>query len=48
MELMDNLVLLVVPGAPRGRPAGRALSGAGLVFSLVVAFVVTVPGQPRA
>jgi ABC-type multidrug transport system fused ATPase/permease subunit len=42
MELMDNLVLLVVPGA---LAAGLAdgLFWASLAASLVVAFVVTVP-----
>ena len=42
MEVMDNLVMLVVPGA---LDAGLAdvLFWASLVFSLVVAFVVTVP-----
>jgi len=42
MEVMDNLVMLVVPGA---LDAGLAdvLFWASLAFSLVVAFVVTVP-----
>jgi hypothetical protein len=42
MEVMDNLVMLVVPGA---LDAGLAdlLFWASLVVSLVVAFVVTVP-----
>jgi uncharacterized protein DUF4396 len=42
MEVMDNLVILVVPGA---LDAGLAdvLFWASLAFSLVVAFVVTVP-----
>ena len=42
MEVMDNLVMLVVPGA---LDAGLTdvLFWASLVFSLVVAFVVTVP-----
>ncbi len=42
MEIVDNLVLVVVPGALH---AGLldALFWGSLVFSLVVAFVVTVP-----
>jgi Domain of unknown function (DUF4396) len=42
MEIMDNLVMLVVPGA---LDAGLLdlLFWASLAFSLVVAFVVTVP-----
>ena len=42
MEVVDNLVLLTVPGAMR---AGLldVLFWASLAFSLVVAFVVTVP-----
>ena len=42
MEVVDNLVLVVVPGALH---AGLldALFWGSLVFSLVVAFVVTVP-----
>jgi hypothetical protein len=42
MELVDNAVILVVPGA---MVAGLAdgLFWASLIFSLVVAFAVTVP-----
>ena len=42
MEIVDNLVMLTVPGA---MDAGLAdlLFWASLAFSLVVAFVVTVP-----
>ena len=42
MEIMDNLVMLTVPGA---MDAGLldVLFWASLLFSLVVAFVVTVP-----
>lgn len=42
MELVDNGVLLVVPGALDAGLAD-ALFWASLVFSLAVAFVVTVP-----
>ena len=42
MELMDNLVLLVVPGA-LAAGLGDVLFWGSLAASLVVAFVVTVP-----
>ena len=42
MEIVDNLVLLLVPGALHAG-LGDALFWGSLVFSLVVAFVVTVP-----
>ena len=44
MEILDNLVMLTVPGA---LDAGLldALFWGSLVFSLVVAFVVTVPAN---
>ena len=42
MEVMDNLVMLVVPGALDAGLADPLFWGS-LVFSLVVAFVVTVP-----
>ena len=42
MEIVDNLVMLLVPGALHAG-LGDALFGGSLVFSLVVAFVVTVP-----
>jgi hypothetical protein len=42
MELVDNLVLLLVPGALHAG-LGDALFWGSLAFSLVVAFVVTVP-----
>ncbi len=42
MEVMDNLVILVVPGAMDADPADSLFWGS-LVVSLVVAFVVTVP-----
>ena len=42
MEIMDNVVVLVVPGAMSAGLADR-LFWASLVASLVVAFVVTVP-----
>ena len=42
MEIVDNLVMLLVPGALHAG-LGDALFWGSLVFSLVVAFVVTVP-----
>jgi hypothetical protein len=42
MEIMDNLVVLTVPGAMNAG-LGDLLFWGSLVFSLVVAFVVTVP-----
>jgi hypothetical protein len=42
MELMDNLVLIAVPGA-LAAGLGDGLFWASLAASLVVAFVVTVP-----
>ncbi|QWZ07828.1 DUF4396 domain-containing protein [Nocardioides panacis] len=42
MEVVDNLVILLVPGALHAG-LGDALFWGSLVFSLVVAFVVTVP-----
>ena len=42
MEIVDNAVMLVVPGALHAG-LGDLLFWASLVFSLVVAFVVTVP-----
>ena len=42
MEVVDNAVMLVVPGA-LDAGLGDLLFWASLVFSLVVAFVVTVP-----
>jgi hypothetical protein len=42
MEVVDNLVMLVVPGA-LDAGLGDLLFWASLAFSLVVAFVVTVP-----
>jgi hypothetical protein len=42
MEVMDNLVILTVPGAMDAGLADLLFWGA-LAFSLVVAFVVTVP-----
>jgi hypothetical protein len=42
MEIVDNAVLLVVPGAMEAGLASFLFWGA-LAFSLVVAFVVTVP-----
>jgi hypothetical protein len=42
MEVMDNLVVLTVPGA-MAAGLGDGLFWASLVASLVVAFVVTVP-----
>jgi hypothetical protein len=42
MEIVDNLVMLLVPGALHAGLAD-ALFWGSLVFSLVVAFVVTVP-----
>ena len=42
MEIVDNAVLLVVPGAMEAGLAS-VLFWASLAFSLVVAFVVTVP-----
>src|SRR3954470_17487209 len=42
MELMDNTVILAVPGA-MDAGAGSALFWGSLAFSLVVAFAVTLP-----
>ncbi len=42
MEIVDNAVLLIVPGAMEAGLASFLFWGA-LAFSLVVAFVVTVP-----
>jgi len=42
MEIVDNAVLLIVPGAMEAGLASLLFWGA-LAFSLVVAFVVTVP-----
>jgi hypothetical protein len=42
MEIVDNAVLLIVPGAMEAGLASVLFWGA-LAFSLVVAFVVTVP-----
>ena len=42
MEIVDNLVMLLVPGALHAG-LGDLLFWASLAFSLVVAFVVTVP-----
>ena len=47
MEVVDNVILLVIPGA---MDAGLAdiLFWGSLSFALFVAFVLTVPGQPLA
>ncbi|MFC7482200.1 DUF4396 domain-containing protein [Luedemannella flava] len=42
MEIVDNAVMLVVPGAMAAGPAS-GLFWASLAFSLAVAFVVTLP-----
>jgi hypothetical protein len=42
MEITDNLVLVIVPGAMDAGLSSRLFWG-GLAFSLAVAFVVTVP-----
>src|SRR5262249_59499229 len=42
MELADNAVILAVPGA-MDAGLGAALFWAALAFSLVVAFIVTLP-----
>jgi hypothetical protein len=42
MEVVDNLVIVLVPGALHAG-LGDLLFWASLAFSLVVAFVVTVP-----
>lgn len=42
MEVVDNAIMVVVPGAMEAGPAS-VLFWAALAFSLVVAFVVTVP-----
>ncbi len=47
MEIVDNAILLVVPGAMAAGLATGLFWGS-LAFSLAVAFVLTVPGQPLA
>jgi hypothetical protein len=42
MEIVDNLILVVIPGA-MDAGLGSALFWGSLAFSLAVAFVVTVP-----
>ena len=43
MEIVDNAVMLVIPGAMDGRPRSSRCSGAAWPLALAVAFVVAFP-----